>query len=234
MENQTNINDYTKPGFYVDCASSNVLEFARTHGKGSTLRQKAVSLFFAVRDGFRYDPYNIILKPDEFKASVRITKSSGFCIHKAIILTAVLRAAGIPARLAFADVKNHLNTKRLRELVQTDVFYYHGVTELFLDGQWFKVTPAFNIELCKKFCVKPLDFDGTADCILHQYDVKGNKHMEYLKFHGSYADFPYELVYRDFLRFYPAMFAMEGATNKGDFEQEAEEENKRRLVNGDI
>ncbi|OPZ73889.1 MAG: Transglutaminase-like superfamily protein [Firmicutes bacterium ADurb.Bin456] len=219
------MNDYLKPGFYVD-TSPKVLEFARKHGKGNTPGEKAVSLFFAVRDGFRYDPYNVVFTPDEFKASVRITKDSGFCIHKAIILAAVLRAAGIPSRLAFADVKNHLNTRRLRDLVQTDVFYYHGITELYLDGRWLKVTPAFNIELCEKFGVRPLDFDGTADCIFHQYDIKGNKHMEYLKFRGSYADFPYELVHRDYQRFYPHIFAPGGIACTGDFAREAEEENR--------
>lgn len=236
MKNHINIDDYTKPGFYVDSAVHNVLEFARIHGQGNTLREKAINLFFAVRDGFRYDPYHIIFEPEEFKASVRLTRDSGFCIHKAIILTAVARAAGIPARLAFADVRNHLNTKRLRDLVQTDVFYYHGITELFLDGRWLKVTPAFNIELCEKFGVRPLDFDGTADCILHQYDMRGNRHMEYLKFHGSYADFPYELVHRDFVRSYPAMFVAKEAGIREDFDfaREAEKENKQRLANGDI
>ena len=228
VKNHINIDDYIKPGFYVDSDAPNVLEFAQAHGQGHTLRKKAISLFFAVRDGFPYDPYNVIFKPEEFKASVCIRKNSGCCIHKAITLAAVARAAGIPARLAFADVKNHLNTRRLRDLVQTDVFYYHGITELFLQGQWLKVTPTFNIELCEKFGVRPLDFDGTRDCILHQYDMRGNRHMEYLKFHGSYADFPYELVHRDFVRSYPAMFAAEEAGIRDDFDfaREAEEENR--------
>ncbi|MEG3071413.1 MAG: hypothetical protein RQM92_11840 [Candidatus Syntrophopropionicum ammoniitolerans] len=71
---------------------------------------------------------------------------------------------------------------------------------------------------------------------MHQYDMKGNRHMEYLKFHGSYADFPYELVHRDFVSSYPVMFAAEKAGIKDDFDfaQDAEEENKQRLANGGI
>jgi len=224
MTTQTDVNEYLKPRFYVDSDSLEVREFVRNHAKGNTLREKAVSLFLAVRDGFRYDPYSIIFKQDEFKASVRIKKSSGFCIHKAIILTAVLREAGIPARLAFADVKNHLNTERLKEIMKTDIFYYHGITELFLEGQWLKVTPTFNIELCEMFGIMPLEFDGTSDCIFHPYDINGNKHMEYVNYHESYADFPYELISHEYRRLYPTIFAAEGAIFKGDFAQEAEEE----------
>ncbi len=117
------------------------------------------------------------MKPEEFCLGIRVKKNKGFCITKAIILTAALRAAGIPARLAFADVKNHLSTRRLREAMKTEIFYYHGFTELFLDGQWLKVTPTFNKELCAKFGIKPLDFDGFSDCIFHPYDKKGNKHF---------------------------------------------------------
>ena len=228
MTTQTDVNEYLKPRFYVDSDSLEVREFVRNHAKGNTLREKAVSLFLAVRDGFRYDPYSIIFKQDEFKASVRIKKNKGFCVTKAIILTAVLRAVGIPARLAFADVKNHLSTERLREIMKTEIFYYHGFTELFLDGHWLKVTPTFNKDLCDKFGIMPLEFDGTSDCIFHPYDTKGNKHMEYINFHGTYADCPYELLVREYRRVYPMMFAAEGGINNGNFAQEAETENTYR------
>ncbi len=223
MTNQGDVNEYLKPGFYIDSDSPEVFEFVHKHAQGDAPKEKAVSLFLAVRDGIRYDPYNIIFKPEEFKASVRMKKSAGYCVHKAIALTAALRAVGIPARLALADVRNHLNTKRLKEMMKTDIFYYHGITEVFLDGRWLKVTPTFNLELCENFGVMPLEFDGSSDCILHLYDIQGNKHMEYVNFHGSYFDVPYEMLVSEYLRLYPSMFTSEGSIRKGNFSQEAVE-----------
>jgi hypothetical protein len=55
MENQTNINDYIKPGFYVDCASPTCLNLQGLVERAVLPGEKAVSLFFAVRDGFRYE-----------------------------------------------------------------------------------------------------------------------------------------------------------------------------------
>ncbi len=223
MTSQSDVSEYLKPGFYIDSGSPEVLGFVRENSKGDTPRERAVSLFIAVRDGIKYDPYHIIFAPEEFKASVRVKKSSGYCVHKAIVFTAALRAAGIPARLAFADVRNHLTTKRLMQLMKTDIFYYHGITEVFLDGRWLKATPTFNMELCQKFGVMPLEFDGSSDCILHSYDMKGNRHMEYVTFHGSYFDVPYEMLVSEYLRLYPSMFTSKGSIGTGDFIQEAAE-----------
>src|SRR3546814_6199153 len=96
-------------------------------------------------------------------ASVVISRGYVFCVNKAILLAALARAEGIPARLGLADVKNHLATARLRAHMGTDVFFYHGFAELWLDGKWVKATPAFNIELCEKFRVLPLEFDGETE-----------------------------------------------------------------------
>jgi len=122
--------------------------------------ERAVALYYAVRDGFWYDPYSADFSPEGLRASTVIERGRGFCVPKAGLLVAVARAAGIPARPGFADVRNHLATARLLELMGTDVFYYHGYAVLWLDGRWVKATPAFNVELCQRFGVRPLDFDG--------------------------------------------------------------------------
>jgi len=116
-----------------------------------------------VRDGLRYDPYRADLSAHGMKASTALTKGFGWCVPKAVVLAAVARAAGIQARLGFADVRNHLSTVRLRATMPTDVFAWHGCTELWPDGTWRKATPAFNIELCDKFGLLPLDFNGVDD-----------------------------------------------------------------------
>ena len=118
------------------------------------------------------------------------------------MLTAAARSRGIPARLGFADVRNHLTSEKLRAQMQTDVFAWHGYSELLLDGRWHKLSTAFNIELCARFGVKALDFDGTGDALMHPYDEAGNRHMEYIRQRGSFDDLPLEQILADFEEIY--------------------------------
>jgi transglutaminase-like putative cysteine protease len=87
-----------------------------------------VSLYYAVRDGFRYDPYRVDTSPQGMRASTVIACGYGWCVPKAALLAAASRAAGIPARLGYADVRNHLATERMRQAMQTDLFIWHGYT----------------------------------------------------------------------------------------------------------
>ena len=68
-----------------------------------------------------------MLLPDPVKAPVPTVGG---------VLAAAARVLGVPARLGFADVRNHLTSPRLREMMNTDVFAYHGYTELLIDGRW--------------------------------------------------------------------------------------------------
>lgn len=158
----------------------------------SDKREQAVALYYAVRDDVRYDPYSFNVDPKSFAADRTLKAGIGWCVPKAILLAACCRAVGIPARLGFADVKNHLSTERLRKAMKTDVFHWHGYTSIFLDGKWVKATPAFNIQLCDKFGLKPLEFDGREDSIYHEFDRAGNRHMEYIRERGEYDDVPFD------------------------------------------
>ena len=182
--------DTLRPSFLIDCDHPAVREFAQEQGRGKTHLQRAVSLFYAVRDGIRYDPYRIDLSPEGMRASTALATGYGWCVTKATLLAAACRAAGIPARLGFADVLNHLSTERLRQTMKTDVFAWHGYTDIWLDGAWRKATPAFNLALCEKFGLLPLEFDGIHDSIYHAFDRAGRKHMEYVKQRGSFNDVP--------------------------------------------
>lgn len=217
---------YLKATYFIDCDHLRVIEFAAQNvSEGQTNIEKAVSLYYAVRDGIRYDPYSMVPDRKSMKASYVLEKGRGYCVSKAVLLAACARAVKIPARLGFADVQNHLNTKRLKELMETNIFYFHGFTEFYLNGQWLKATPAFNLELCNNFNVKPLDFDGTEDSIFHPLDKSGNKHMEYVNDHGSFADLPWEMILVSAKKEYPKYFADIKRRN-GDFAKEALEENQ--------
>lgn len=192
-------------GHFVDSDHPDVVEFARTvcNAAGATTeRDRAVALFLAVRDGIRYDPYSVSADPDWYRASRVVHAESAYCIPKAILLTALCRAEGIPARLGFADVVNHLQSEKLREVMGTDVFAWHGYSELWLGGRWVKVSSAFNIELCERFGTKVLEFDGANDALMHPFDEAGNRHMEYVAQRGSYDDLPFEEILATFAEIY--------------------------------
>ena len=199
--------EYLNPTYYIDSDHPAVVEFANQNTKSVDKEiEKAVQLYYAVRDGIRYNPYSMEPGKESMKASSVLDRGQGYCVAKAVLLAACARSQKIPARLGFADVNNHLNTKRLKELMGTDVFVYHGYTELFLNNKWVKATPAFNLELCNNFNVKPLEFDGTKDSIFHPFDKSGNKHMEYVKDHGLFADLPWETILADMKKSYPLYF----------------------------
>jgi transglutaminase-like putative cysteine protease len=225
---RSDLSQYLRPTFYIDSDASEVTAFAReAAGDMGTSLEKGIALFYAVRDKIRYDPYRIDLeKKEAFKASVIIGKGYGYCVAKAIVLVAVARASGIPSRLGFADVRNHLSTERLRQLMKTDTFIFHGYTELFLDDRWVKATPTFNLSLCDKFGVSPLNFDGRNDSLFHPYDREGKRHMEYVRDHGHFADVPYERIVAYFRECYPAFFQHHDSVAAHDFEKEARAEKK--------
>jgi len=203
----------------IDCDHPAVQALARQHAQGASERQRAVALTHAVRDAFRYDPYRIDLSPAGMRASTVIAHGYGWCVPKAVLLAAAARAAGIPARLGFADVRNHLSTERIRQSMQTDLFIWHGYTELWLDGAWRKATPAFNLSLCQKFNLLPLDFDGVHDSIYHPFDASGNRHMEYVRQRGSFDDLPLDRIVADFDRVYGPWLrrGTDSALGEGDF-----------------
>lgn len=204
----------------IDADHPAVQAFARDHAQGAGERARAVALVHAVRDGFRYDPYRIDLSPNGMRASTVLANGYGWCVPKATLLTAVARAAGIPARLGFADVRNHMSTERMRETMKTDLFIWHGYTELWLAGAWRKATPAFNIELCEKFGLLPLDFDGVHDSIYHAFDKAGNRHMEYVNERGAFDDLPLDRLVADFHATYPGWVpgdVLQSELTQGDF-----------------
>lgn len=140
---------------------------------------------------------------------------------KALLLAACARHCGIPARIGLADVRNHLSSPRLLQLLRTDVFAMHGYTELYLDGRWVKATPAFNAALCRAFNVAPLDFDGRQDSVFHPFNSAGSRYMEYLRDHGQFSDLPLELFLGHLQGCYPHLFSAQPGSLHGDLLDEA-------------
>lgn len=211
------LTEYLMPTAIIDSDHAAIVDFAQNSTTGlSKPKDQAIHLYYRVRDGIRYDPYEINLTVPGMRASSTLKSGRGWCVPKAILLTACCRVLGIPARLGFADVRNHLSTARMRRWMQTDIFFWHGYTAIYLDRKWIKATPAFNIQLCERFKLKPLEFDGRNDSIYHPFDQLGNKHMEYVRYRGEMADVPLDEIRNTFERYYSAS----PSSSEADFEQD--------------
>jgi transglutaminase-like putative cysteine protease len=187
----------------INCDHPDIREFAgEALGNTQDPVEKAVKLYYAVRDGIWYDPYYPFYLPEHYRASHVLQGRRGFCIPKVSLLCALGRASGIPSRAGFATVRNHLATQQLLEFLGSDLFVYHGFTEFFLEGKWVKATPAFNRELCNRHGVAPLEFNGREDSVFQPYSADRRKFMEYMEFHGSFPDIPVEEIVRAFKKAY--------------------------------
>lgn len=159
------------------------------------------------------------------RASTTLAAGHGWCVPKAVLLAACCRSIGIPAKLGFADVKNHLTIERLRKLMNTNIFFWHGYTIIFINDKWVKATPAFNIELCERFHLKPLDFDGSTDSIYHPFDQQGNAHMEYIHDRGEFLDLPLDQIKGSLPHRYGALLSLPTV----DFYDDVDKKTGRRV-----
>lgn len=211
--------EHLSPGHYVDSDAPAVREFAAAAiGSEGSPTGRAISLFEAVRDRIWYDPFTCSNDPAQYRASAVAASSQNWCVPKAVLLAACARAVGIPARLGFADVRNHFQTPRLRERMSgLDVFVFHGYAELFLGDHWVKATPAFNTELCARFGVDPIAFDGEHDALLHPHGPGGATYMEYLTDRGTYDDLPLEEILTTLARTYGGAVTAAGPPGTDEF-----------------
>lgn len=201
-----NLDLYLRPTAFIDSGHPKVKEYAATHTQGcSSDKEKAIAIYNAVRDDILYDPYHLVLDPKVISASLTLQRGSGYCIEKSLLLAAASRALGIPCRLGFSIVRNHLSTKKFVEMLRTDKFVFHGYNEFWLNSKWVKCTPAFNKSLCEKFGVGVLEFDGEHDSIFHEF-AHGQKYMEYLHEYGQFDDFPFDLFVQELKIHYPHLF----------------------------
>ena len=214
---------YLSPGRLIESEEPAVVAFAaEAVGNETDPTQKALKLFYAVRDDVRYNAYLPLADITSYSGKEALVTGSGWCVSKAALLTACARAQGIPARPGYADVRNHMATPKLTEAMGTDVFFWHSYCELRLNARWVKCTPSFNKSLCDKFGLKTLDFDGETDSLFHAFDKSGNKHMEYICDRGHFTDVPYEDILATFRTKYLNMQddLLENGI-EGDFEMDA-------------
>jgi transglutaminase-like putative cysteine protease len=197
---------YLAPAEYVDSDHPLVRrETARLADGAADPIELARRIFYRVRD-IRYDAPDFD-RLDSFKASTLLAEGKGYCVPKAAAFAALARAAGIPARLGFADVTNHLATPGTLERMGGPVFAWHGYAEILIGGRWLKVSPTFDAPLCRKMGVATLEFDGLSDAHLQPFDSSGRVFMSYDKLHGVFHDVPARFLAVEMVRLYPKAYA---------------------------
>lgn len=215
------MNAYLSPSRFIDSDHPAVVEFAEKHrGVSRDPRDQAVSLYYAVREAVRYNPYTFSRDPQTLRGSHALAAGVSYCVPKATLLAGCARHCSIPARIGLADVRNHLATPRLLELLKSDVFAMHGYTELYLNGSWVKATPAFNQDLCELFNVEPLEFDGIHDSVFHPFNRDGAQLMEYLIDHGQFPDVPETFFFEHLEKCYPHLFREQLPVLLGDMQSD--------------
>jgi len=194
------------PNRYVDSDHPAIVSFAQQTAGGLAPRHAAIALYRVVREHLRYNPWRVYFTEDAYRASEVLQRDpaeGGHCIDKALLLAAAGRAVGIPTRMHYANVRNHVGTAKLEEALGTDLLVFHGYTELHLGGRWVAATPAFNAALCAKMGVAPLEFDGVNDSIFQEHGREGGRFMEYITDHGAHAGVPFTLMISEWEAHYP-------------------------------
>jgi len=224
---EKDLNQYLRASDFINSDAASIIECAKTHtSPDNSDTDNAIALYYFVRDSIRYNPYTATISRDTLTATSALEAGEAWCVPKAVLMAALCRAAGIPSRVGFADVRNHLSTAKMRASMNSDIFYFHGYCSNYLNGKWVKSTPAFNLSLCEKFNLKPLEFDGVYDSLYHEFDNNGNRHMEYVSERGEYLDIPYDDLMEVFNEHYPDVIAggTEAPLNSADWEADVDAE----------
>jgi len=171
-------------------------------------KEQAVALYYKVRDGFIYNPYHLDLRPEALKSSTISKKSRAWCVEKSIVMATGLRALGIPSKLGYGIVINHIGVEKLTQALRREEIVFHGYVSAYIDGKWVKSTPAFDPLICKVSGVEPLEWDGEEDALFQAYQGS-QKFMEYTHFYGEFDDVPVDLMNAEMEKYYPHLFENE-------------------------
>jgi len=186
---------YLKATPIIDCDHCTIKEKADELTKRQNkVKEKAKNLFYFVRDEIKYNPYMPRYLPEHFRASDTLVRKDGFCVQKAVLLVALSRAVGIPARIGFAVIRNHLLPEKMAKMIHGNTLPEHGYAELYLKDRWTKATPVFDLEMCQKNRIVPVEFDGENDAKFHSHNQDGQLHIEYVLDRGPYEDVPLDAI----------------------------------------
>ena len=190
---------------FLDYSHENFTVFLEDFIVQKTQKQTAILLYEKVRDAFLYDTYHLHLTTSALQGSYIHTKKRAWCVEKAIVLAACARRLGIPARLGYAIVVNHIGVEKLTQYLRRPEIVFHGYVELFIENRWVKCTPSFDRMICRITGVPPLLWDGENDSLFQAYSGD-TQFMEYVHDYGVFEDVPLELMKSEMRKYYPHLF----------------------------
>jgi len=184
-----------EPTFFIDCDNAAVT------GKSADLtadlegaKKRAVRLFYFVKDEIRYNIYAPRPTDSHFRASHVLAAKEGYCVQKAVLLVALARAARVPARLRFAEIRAHLTAPEIVKKRGSNIFPFHGLADLYINGRWVRTTPTYDRAYCEKMMVTPVPFNGEDDAMLPSHTDDGRPNVEYIRDRGFFYDLPIDEI----------------------------------------
>lgn len=176
----------------IDSTQPAILETAGrlTHGLDSPF-ERAKAVFNFTRDAARYNFTPDLLSRDDWQASATLARGDGFCQQKAVLLTAIARAAGIPSAIGLQHLRDHkLLDSRYEVALPDGIIPYHGLTYLWLGGAWRIADATLDAELCTRRRYRLVELMAGADARLPATDLDGLPHFDILAEWGPFPDLP--------------------------------------------
>jgi hypothetical protein len=209
------MHEFLKQTNHLDYEDDSFQAFIAPFKRISSQTERAASFYNFVRDYFLYDPYHLDLRADALRASEIIRKKRAWCVEKAIVFAAGLRALDIPSRLGYAIVENHIGVEKLMSILKTSKIVFHGYVEVYLSeyGTWTKATPAFDARVCRICRVEPLDWNGQQDSLFQEFQA-GQQFMVYHHDYGVFEDVPVIKMNTEMQIHYPHLFNGSVENNK--------------------
>ena len=179
----------------IDVGHERIMETASKVTRGcSNDEEKAIRLFYFVRDSIKYNFHMISVFIEDFRASRILEWGKGYCVQKAVLLAALGRAVGVPSRLVFAKIRNHKAPAQILEKIGTPIFPRHGYNQFFLNGRWVSAAATFDKELCERNRLPTVEFDGKNDAILPKKGLKGEPYIDYVEKFPPREDLPFDWI----------------------------------------
>ncbi|MGB8958423.1 MAG: transglutaminase domain-containing protein [Candidatus Aminicenantales bacterium] len=170
-ELEEDLSPFLAPAKFVDSGHPAIANKAKELTAGCvSAEEKARRLFEFVRDTYTTD------ECPSFVASEVLTCGGNSCRQRSILLAALCRAAGIPARLHLQKVTLK-NWRREDGTVIADYIFAHGITGIYLRGRWLLYETVGNGEKWRVWTqdearVKemPVPFSAERDCLFRADD----------------------------------------------------------------
>jgi transglutaminase-like putative cysteine protease len=174
------LDQFLRPSPGIQCDHPEVIALAEKVSGGGDPVERAARLFDFSRDTVRYSVYEPFWEIEDYWALNTLARGKGYCAQKAALLTALARAVGIPARIAYAHIRNYQLPDEMVRSLGDNVLHYHTYVQWHLNGRWLAATPSFDRKLCADLGWRLVEFVPDRDLMLPALDTRGRPHIDYV------------------------------------------------------